>query len=88
MTEWSETEAPFYHVAKITIPQQVFDTPEQNERCENLSFSPWHALPDHRPLGVVNRMRRTIYHNISRTRHEMNSAQSEMRDGQGRSHPP
>jgi hypothetical protein len=73
MTEWKETQAPFYQVATIRIPQQVFDTPDQNAFCENLSFSPWHALPDHKPLGIVNRLRKVIYDQISRTRHEMNS---------------
>ncbi|OTG83647.1 catalase family protein [Acinetobacter sp. ANC 4648] len=74
MTEWKESQAPFYQVATIRIPQQVFDTPDQNKFCENLSFTPWHALPEHRPLGSVNRLRKVIYDRISRVRHEMNSA--------------
>jgi hypothetical protein len=72
--EWKEAQAPFYPVATIRIPQQVFDTPEQNVFCENLSFSPWHALPDHKPLGVTNRLRKIIYEHISRVRHQMNQA--------------
>jgi len=74
MTEWDEKAAPFYQVATIHIPKQNFDTPEQNKFCENLSFTPWHALPAHKPLGAVNRMRKIIYENISRVRHDMNSA--------------
>ena len=74
MTEWDEKAAPFYQVATIHIPKQNFDTPEQNKLCENLSFTPWHALPAHKPLGAVNRMRKIIYENISRVRHDMNSA--------------
>ncbi len=74
MTEWDEKAAPFYQVATIHIPKQDFDTPEQNKFCENLSFTPWHALSEHRPLGAVNRMRKVIYENISRVRHDMNSA--------------
>lgn len=74
MTEWDEKAAPFYQVATIYIPKQNFDTPEQNKFCENLSFTPWHALPAHKPLGAVNRMRKVIYENISRVRHDMNSA--------------
>ena len=70
--EWKEAQAPFYPVATIRIPQQVFDTPEQNALCENLSFTPWHALPDHKPLGVTNRLRKVIYDHISRVRHEVN----------------
>jgi hypothetical protein len=72
--EWKEAQAPFYPVATIRIPQQVFDTPEQNVFCENLSFSPWHALPDHKPLGVTNRLRKIIYEHISAVRHQMNQA--------------
>lgn len=71
-TEWLEERAPFYKVATITIPEQIFDTPEQNKFCENLSFTPWHALAEHRPLGSVNRLRKVIYAHISRTRREAN----------------
>lgn len=74
MTEWKENEAPFYQVATIHIPKQSFDTPEQNQFCENLSFTPWHALPEHKPLGAINRMRKIIYENISKVRHDINLA--------------
>ncbi|MDP8985551.1 MAG: catalase family protein [Pseudomonadota bacterium] len=70
--EWTEAQAPFYKVATIRIPSQAFDTPQQNAFCENLSFTPWHALPEHKPLGVTNRLRKVIYDHISRVRHEMN----------------
>ena len=75
MTEWKEVQAPFYKVATILIARQTFDTPEQNRFCENLSFTPWHSLPEHRPLGVTNRLRKVIYEHISRVRHEMNSSE-------------
>lgn len=73
MIEWKESEAPFHKVATITIPKQSFDLPAQHEFCENLSFSPWHARSEHRPLGVVNRVRRVVYDTISGVRHERNS---------------
>lgn len=41
---------------------------------ENLSFTPWHALPEHRPLGLTYRLRKVIYEHISQVRHEMNSS--------------
>jgi hypothetical protein len=72
--EWSESEAPFYKVATITIPRQTFASAAQDEFCENLSFTPWHALPEHCPLGGVNRVRRVVYEEISRARHQMNGA--------------
>ena len=72
--EWNETESPFIPVARITIAKQTFDSPEQMNFCENLSFSPWHCLDAHRPLGGLNRLRRTVYETISRVRHELNHA--------------
>jgi Catalase len=75
--EWKEAEAPFYKLATIRVRPQAFDTPEQNKFCENLSFTPWHALTEHKPLGVTNRMRKVIYDHISRVRHEMNDSQRE-----------
>lgn len=73
MTEWKENQAPFYKVATIRIPKQSFDTPEQNKFCENLSYTPWHSLYEHKPLGAINRMRKIIYERISLVRHEINS---------------
>jgi hypothetical protein len=72
---WDETDAPFVPVAEITIPVQHFDTPEQDVFGENLSFTPWHCVPEHRPLGGINRVRRTVYETISALRHEMNQAE-------------
>lgn len=70
--EWSEKDSPFITVAQITIPPQKFTSPEQLEFCENLSFTPWHAIPEFRPLGGINRVRKTVYDTISRVRHELN----------------
>ena len=72
MVEWKEADAPFVKVATIIIPRQQFATPERDRFGENLSFTPWHSLPQHRPLGAVNRMRRVIYQEISKLRHELN----------------
>jgi hypothetical protein len=71
---WDETAAPFIPVAHITIPPQEFDSPEQHAFCENLSFTPWHCVDAHRPLGGINRVRRVVYEHISRLRHELNHA--------------
>ncbi len=71
---WDEAASPFVPVARIAIPRQEFDTPEQRAFGENLSFTPWHCLDAHRPLGGINRVRRVVYEAISRLRHEMNAA--------------
>jgi hypothetical protein len=73
MTEWKEDAAPFYEVATIHIPAQDFDTPELKKIGETLSFNVWHGLPEHRPLGAINRMRKVVYERISRVRNQMNS---------------
>jgi hypothetical protein len=70
--EWSESKSPFVKVAEIHIPSQNFDTPEQDEIAENLSFDPWHSLVEHTPIGGINRMRKAIYIGISKHRHEKN----------------
>jgi len=69
---WSESDSPFIKVATVIIGAQEFDTPERREFDENLSFTPWHALPQHEPLGDINRARRAVYQAISRLRHETN----------------
>ncbi len=71
---WRETESPFVPVARVTIPRQVFDTAERIAFGENLSFTPWHGLDAHRPLGGINRVRRVVYETISTLRHALNAA--------------
>jgi hypothetical protein len=70
--EWPEGTAPFRRVATITIPVQRFDSPEQLALAEHISYTPWHTLPAHEPLGGVNRTRLVVYRTISKLRHEMN----------------
>jgi hypothetical protein len=74
-TEWDEADAPFFKVATIRIPQQTFEAPDRQQFCENLSFTPWHALPEHKPLGGINRLRKVVYERLSSTRHAMNNAE-------------
>lgn len=72
--EWSEQESAYVPLAKITIPRQSFSSLAQMNFCENLSFTPWHSLPEHRPLGGINRVRKIVYREVSKTRHEANGA--------------
>ena len=70
--EWDELRSPFRKVATLKIPPQNFDTPTWISFGENLSFTPWHALPEHRPLGGINRARKRLYTTMSAHRHEWN----------------
>jgi deferrochelatase/peroxidase EfeB len=56
-------------VATITIEPQDFRKPAQDALAETISFSPWHCLPEHRPLGTVNLARRRVYREASILRH-------------------
>lgn len=71
---WDEAKVPFVDVASIHIPKQAFDSEAQQNFCENLSFTPWHALPEHRPVGGINRLRKAVYEAISQLRHRLNHA--------------
>ena len=70
--EWSEALLTFRKVATIRIFPQEFDSEQQRQFGDNLSFTPWQALPEHRPLVGVNRARKIIYQAISIFRHEYN----------------
>lgn len=68
--EWSEDDSPFVPVARLEIPSQQFE--QYNNYCEDLSFNPWHSLPEHKPIGVMNRIRKATYLEVSRYRRQMN----------------
>ncbi|HEY4960707.1 MAG TPA: hypothetical protein VII29_07615, partial [Terriglobales bacterium] len=70
--KWSESDSPFVPVARIEIKKQSFV--ENQETCENLSYNPWHSLPAHKPLGVMNRIRKPLYLEVARYRRSMNGA--------------
>lgn len=75
--EWSETASPLIPVGRLRL-YEVPDnnTAEINQVCENLSFNPWHALPDHEPVGVMNRVRKAVYQGMSRYRRTKNCQQN------------
>jgi hypothetical protein len=61
---WRPDDAPLVKVARLRIPSCNLEAPEVNrlsEAIDELSFSPWHALDVHRPLGSVMRARRFAY---------------------------
>lgn len=72
IVRWDEQRSPFIKVATITIPRQIFDAPAQLGAAEHLSFTPWRCLAEHEPLGGIQRVRRTVYRELSRFRHAMN----------------
>ncbi len=69
---WPERLSPWRRVGVLRIPPQRFDSPAQLAFAHNLSFNPWHALAEHRPLGNQNRARRVIYLETSKLRRALN----------------
>lgn len=70
--QWDESISPFETVATIRVPEQGFDSTEQNLLCDNMSFNTWHSLAEHRPIGGINRLRKAVYEAVSVYRHQRN----------------
>jgi hypothetical protein len=74
---WPERLSCYAKVATLTIHREprYADAQFAQERMalgERLTFSPWHSLDDHRPLGSINRARRFVYARVSQMRHRLN----------------
>ena len=70
---WDEKQSPFRTVATLTVaPQPGWEHGITEHTEDALSFSPWHGLEAHRPLGGVNRARREPYEYSSGYRARVN----------------
>lgn len=69
-TEWAEDTYPFVSLATITIKKQNFDTEDRRRQCESLSFTPWHGITEHQPIGGINRLKLGVYQASSFVRHK------------------
>ena len=59
---WPEELSPYVTVARLTAePQEAYSVARRIFVDERLSFSPWHGLLAHQPLGNINRARRLAY---------------------------
>ncbi len=56
-------------LATIAIYPQKFTSPEQMAFVENLHWTPWDGLAEHKPLGGINRARQLVYQDSSERRH-------------------
>jgi hypothetical protein len=72
---WPTKLSPRVPAAVIHIPKQTFDSPEQLDFTRQLTFNPWHSIPEHRPLGNQSRARRRMYYELSRLRQQMNGVE-------------
>ncbi|MBE7159374.1 MAG: catalase family protein [Rhodospirillales bacterium] len=71
--EWPEDKSPWHTVAQITAPpQETYSDRRQTFVDERLSFSPWHALAAHQPLGGIMRSRLKAYEEAMKYRAQRN----------------
>ncbi len=62
--DWPIDIAPYVRVGKLVIGQQDAASERGQrlaERIQKMSFDPWHALVEHRPLGGMMRARKATY---------------------------
>ncbi|MGH6648184.1 catalase family protein [Aquabacterium sp.] len=66
---WSEDLSPYLPVARITVPpQHAWSEARAAVIDSRYSFSPWHGLAAHRPLGSIMRVRKAAYEMSGRFR--------------------
>jgi hypothetical protein len=71
--QWPEDKSPYQPVAHISIPSQdAWSASRVQAVEERMSFSVWHAIGAHRPLGAMNRVRKSVYDTAARFRAEHN----------------
>ena len=76
---WRAGGAERAMVASIEIPAQRVEPAAS--LAENLSFSPWHALAEHRPAGTMNEARRAVYDATVLRRHQLNQVEPVVSSG-------
>jgi len=59
---WPEEASPYLPVARLTVPPQTAWSESRSRAVDDgVSFSPWHGIAAHRPLGSIMRVRRATY---------------------------
>ncbi|MBC7586228.1 MAG: catalase, partial [Tardiphaga sp.] len=59
---WPEQESPYVTVGTITAaPQDSWSAANVKAIDDGMSFSPWHGIAAHQPLGSIMRVRKQAY---------------------------
>lgn len=70
---WLEDDNPYVAVATIEVPAQSSWTWERAKVLDDqTSFSPWHGLAAHQPLGGIMRARKPVYDDAAHYRAKLN----------------
>ena len=71
--EWPQDHSPYLPVGRIKVqPQPGWSVARSQAVDDGLSFSPWHGIEAHQPLGVIMRLRKDAYAAAARFRGEHN----------------
>lgn len=72
---WDEQKYPFETVAKVVLPkgQNVFDSGRRAFWDDSMKLNVWYGLEVHRPLGSVNRLRKSVYQASVKKREGLNA---------------
>jgi hypothetical protein len=59
---WPESLSPYRTIARLVIPPQLAWSEARAKVVDDgYSFTPWHGIAAHRPLGSINRLRKRAY---------------------------
>ena len=72
--DWPQDQSPYQALGKIVLPAQDAFSPARRVFADDvLSFNPFHCLPEHLPLGSINRVRIKAYETSTAYRHHLNA---------------
>jgi hypothetical protein len=72
--DWPQDQSPYQAIGKIVLPAQDAFSPARRVFADDmLSFNPFHCLPEHQPLGSINRVRIKAYASSTNYRHATNA---------------
>ena len=72
--DWPQDQSPYQALGKIVLPAQDTFSPARRVYADDvLSYNPFHCLPEHLPLGSINRVRIKAYASSTQYRHATNA---------------
>ena len=69
---WSAEASPPVALGILELPMQDLDARGQSTYGENLAWNPWHALPEHAPVGSISDARKVVYRASAENRRNVN----------------
>lgn len=70
---WPQDVSPYLAVARIIAPRQLAWSPARSKAIDDeMSFSPWHGIAAHRPIGSIMRVRKVVYEQSAKFRADHN----------------